>query len=91
MGKTKILEVSFIDQDPNKVQFVLDNLAEAYLQYSLDEKRLAVRQGIGFVDEQLPALHTRVDKLEGRVQEFRQEYNLLDPDKQSEILAEQKS
>ena len=90
LGKTKILEVSFVDHDPNKIQFVLDNLAESYLRYSLDEKRAAVKQGIGFVESQLPDLKARVDQLQGQVQKFRQQYNLLDPEKQSEILAEQR-
>gem|GEM_PF-2431964 len=54
LDKTKILEVSYVDSDPDKIQFVLDNLAEAYLRYSLEERRVEVRQGIDFVENQLP-------------------------------------
>ena len=89
LDKTKILEVSFVDNDPDKIQFVLDNLAEAYLRYSLEERRIEVRQGIDFVESQLPEVRERVDKLQDRVQKFRQRYNLLDPERQAEILAEQ--
>ncbi|MGB5632756.1 MAG: polysaccharide biosynthesis tyrosine autokinase [Waterburya sp.] len=89
LDKTKILEVSFVDNDPDKIQFVLDNLAEAYLRYSLEERRVEVKQGIDFVESQLPEVRERVDELQGKVQKFRQRYNLLDPEQQAEILAEQ--
>ena len=89
LDETKILEVSFTDGDPQKIQFVLDNLAEAYLSYSLEEKRMAVKQGIDFVDSQLPEVRERVDELQGKVQRFRQQYNLLDPEEQAGILAAQ--
>ena len=89
LDKTKILEVSFVDNDPDKIQFVLDNLAEAYLRYSLEERRVEVRQGIDFVENQLPEVRERVDELQDKVQKFRQRYNLLDPERQAEILAEQ--
>ncbi|MEL6496520.1 MAG: polysaccharide biosynthesis tyrosine autokinase [Cyanobacteria bacterium J06623_7] len=90
LGKTKIIEVSLVDRDPGKIQFILDSLAEAYLRYSLDERRVEVRQGIAFVESQLPEVRQRVDELQGKVQKFRQQYNLLDPDKQAEILAQQR-
>ncbi|MEL6930166.1 MAG: Wzz/FepE/Etk N-terminal domain-containing protein, partial [Cyanobacteria bacterium J06600_6] len=89
LDETKILEVSLTDNDPNKIQFVLDNLAEAYLRYSLEEKRMEIKQGIDFVESQLPEVRERVDDLQGQVQKFRQRYNLLDPEQQAEILASQ--
>lgn len=89
VDKTKILEVSYVDSDPDKIQFVLDNLSEAYLRYSLEERRVEVRQGIDFVESQLPEVRQRVDELQDKVQKFRQRYNLLDPEQQAEILAEQ--
>ena len=89
LDETKILEVSYVDPDPKKIQFVLDNLAEAYLRYSLEERRMDVRQGIDFVESQLPEVEARVDELQTKVQKFRQRYNLLDPEQQSKILAQQ--
>ena len=90
LDKTKILEISYIDGDPKKIQFVLDNLSEAYLRYSLDERRMNVKQGIDFVERQLPQVRARVDDLQGKVQKFRQQHNLLDPDQQAELLAQQR-
>ena len=46
---TNIVEVSYQDPDPAKVEMVLDLLAKSYLVYSLEERRSDVRQGIEFV------------------------------------------
>ena len=88
LDETKILEVSFVDGDPEKIKYVLDNLSEAYLIYSLEDKRAKIKQGIAFVESQLPDLRKRVDEMQGRLQKFRQKYNLLDPEKQSSLLAQ---
>ncbi|MGV2827708.1 GumC family protein [Myxosarcina sp. GI1(2024)] len=88
LNQTKILEVSYSDGDPEEIAFVLDNLAEAYLTYSVDEKKAQVKQGIDFVDEQLPGVRARVDELQAKLQRFRQQYNLLDPQGRAVFLAE---
>ena len=90
LDETKILEITFTDPDPNKIQFVLDKLAASYLSYSLDDKRAKAKQGIDFVESQLPEVTGRVDELQGQLQAFRQQYNLLDPEKQAQILAQQR-
>jgi polysaccharide biosynthesis transport protein len=88
LDETKILEVSYTDTDPQKIQFVLDNLSEAYLRYSLEERRVEIQQGIDFVKKQLPGVRARVDELQGELQKFRQNYNLLNPEEQASILAQ---
>ena len=87
IDETKIIEVSYIDTDPQKIQFILDNLSEAYLRYSLEERRVEVKQGLDFVESQLPEVRDRVDDLQGQVQKFRQKYNLINPEEQAAILA----
>jgi capsular exopolysaccharide synthesis family protein len=87
LEETKILEVRYRDTDPKKVQFVLHQVARGYLRYSLRERQTNLRQGIQFVDSQLPQLRARVDKLQGELQAFRQQNNLLDPESQAEQLA----
>jgi capsular exopolysaccharide synthesis family protein len=91
LDETKILEVSFVDSDREKIQYVLNNLSQSYLAYSLAEKRAKVKQGIEFVESQLPERTGRVDELQGQVQKFRQKYNLLDPEKQASLLAQKQA
>ncbi len=88
---TKILQISYIDPDPEKIQFVIDSLAEAYLAYSLDERRAGVNQSIEFVKKQLPSVQNKVDELQEKLQTFRQQYNFLDPGAQSTLLAQKQA
>ncbi|MDJ0576450.1 MAG: polysaccharide biosynthesis tyrosine autokinase, partial [Xenococcaceae cyanobacterium MO_234.B1] len=88
VDETKILNVSYTNTDPEQIEFVIDNLAQAYLTYSLEERRAAVNQGIEFVSEQLPRIRGRVDELQEQLQTFRQRYNLLDPEKRASLLSE---
>ncbi|MGB3204897.1 MAG: polysaccharide biosynthesis tyrosine autokinase [Crinalium sp.] len=87
LQETKILEVSYRDPDPKKVKFVLEQVAEGYLRYSLDEQQSSVIQGTRFVEGQLPVLRQRVDKLQTQLQVFRQQNNLLDPQTQAQDMS----
>ncbi|MEO1210823.1 MAG: polysaccharide biosynthesis tyrosine autokinase [Cyanobacteria bacterium J06638_20] len=77
---TKVLAVSYEGQDPERIQTVLDALSQSFLDYSFEQRQVNLRQGISFVDEQLPELRERVDTLQSRLERFRQEYSLLDPE-----------
>lgn len=88
---TDILEVVYRDPNPEKVQFVLDQVSNAYLKYSLEERQTDIRQGIEFVESQLPQLQERVEILQGRLQNFRQKYDMIDAVGQGEQLSSQSS
>lgn len=77
---TKVLAVSYTGQNPERVHTVLEALSQSFLDYSFEQRQLSLRQGIVFVDEQLPELRERVDSLQSRLERFRQEYSLLDPE-----------
>jgi uncharacterized protein involved in exopolysaccharide biosynthesis/Mrp family chromosome partitioning ATPase len=87
--RTNIVEVSYQDRNPEKVELLLDLLAKAYLVYSLEDRRTDVRQGIQFVDEQLPKLRKQVETLQNQLQKFRQQHDLINPTTQGEQLAAQ--
>ncbi|HEY9644438.1 MAG TPA: polysaccharide biosynthesis tyrosine autokinase [Coleofasciculaceae cyanobacterium] len=90
--KTKgrdILSVSFSSKDPQFLKDVLNILSQQYLQYSLEERQKDVRQGIAFVEDQLPMLEARVANQQEKLQRFRQQYNLIDPELQAQHLSEQ--
>ncbi|HBK64088.1 MAG TPA: protein tyrosine kinase, partial [Cyanobacteria bacterium UBA11166] len=87
LGTTKIIEGRYRDTDRTKVRRILHEVARGYLRYSLTERQMNLKQGIGFVEGQLPLLRDRVDKLQGQLQSFRQQNNLLDPEIQSQQLS----
>ena len=84
-----ILAVSYQDGDSQKVSAILKLVSEAYLQYSLEERLADVRQGIDFVNAQLPQLQQRVETIQDRLQTFRQQYNLIDPESTGKQLSDQ--
>ena len=87
--KTNIVEVGYQDPNPAKVEFVLDLLAKAYLVYSLEDRRTDVREGVEFVEGQLPKLRQQVKTLQDQLQNFRQKYDLINPATQGQQLAAQ--
>ncbi len=85
---TKILVVSYKDENPKRVEAVLNQLVETYLKYSVEERLASLRQGINFIEEQLPELQEKVDTLQGDLQRLRQNYNLMDPNLADRLLSE---
>ncbi|WP_445637566.1 non-specific protein-tyrosine kinase [Nostoc sp. DSM 114161] len=86
-GETKIIEVRYRSHDAKQVKIVLDQIAEDYLDYSRERRQTKLRQGIQFVEKQLPSIQNRVDQLQKELQTFRQKYDFVDPDIQSEQVA----
>ncbi|NDJ15871.1 GumC family protein [Myxacorys almedinensis] len=74
---TKLIAVKYKDEDPDRVKFVLDQLAAGYLTYSQQERQSNLRQGITFVDDQIESTRKRVDTLQRQIQTFRQRNNLI--------------
>lgn len=86
---TKVLEIVYENAEPEKIKLVLDNLARHYLKYSSQERKTEINQGLDFVNAQLPVLQERVNSLQKQMQQFRQQYNFLDPDKEATRLSQQ--
>jgi polysaccharide biosynthesis transport protein len=87
VGATKILDVSYLDSKPERIQYVLSAIAEGYVEYSQKQQQNSLGKGIEFVEEQLPKLQIRVDKLQEQLQLFRQYYNLIEPQSQGQYLS----
>jgi capsular exopolysaccharide synthesis family protein len=86
---TKIIEVSYLNADPQQIQFVLEKLVESYLKYSLDERQSGFIQGIKFIEAQLPQLKQQVSQLQQQLLNLQQTYNLIRADQAIGSLSEQ--
>jgi len=89
LEETKILEVRYQSENPAEVEAVLQQLAEDFLQYSKEERQTNLRQGINFIEDQLPSLRNRVDQLQRDLQVFRQQNNFVEPGTQTAQIAGQ--
>jgi len=88
VGQTKVIEINYKSDNPQKIKLVLDQIARYYLNYSLDKRQTKLRQGIQFVDQQLPSVKNQVQRLQQEVQTLRQKYNFVTPETQAQIATE---
>lgn len=91
LGETKIIEVRYRGENPEKVYNVSKKISDDYLNYSLEKKQTKLRQGIKFIERELPASQQRVDAIQKDLQYFRQQNNFVDPDAQAQQIASQLS
>lgn len=80
---TKIMQVDYTDKDIEKIQFVLDIVANYYLEYSLEERMISLRNAINFIEKQIPIIQNQVDTIQDEFQAFREKYNIFDPNRQT--------
>ena len=87
--ESTIVQVLFRDENPEVVQFVLDRLAQSYLDYSLEIRQADIKRGIDFVEQKLPDLRNKVNNLQNQLQTLRRQNNLIDPTSKASQLSEQ--
>ncbi len=91
LQNTKILEIRFRGTDAAQIKFVLDQLAQGYLDYSLQTRQTSLSQGIQFVEEQIPLMQARVNRLQATLQDLRQRYSFTSLETKAQELESQLS
>ena len=74
-----VLNVSLRWPDPTKGLVILRQLAKDYTAFSLTQRQAAMNSGVQFLDEQAPAIESRVQKLSLEMLKFRERNNFVDP------------
>ena len=87
--QSKIIAVSYYGLDPELVQLVLEETAQKYLRYSLDERKTRIGKGVEFIEEQLPELRERVANLQAELQKLQEQHELINPGTKGEALLDQ--
>ncbi len=85
--KPNILHVKYTDEDPELVKQSVHLLAQAYLDYSLQERQQDINDGVKFVKAQLPAIETQVQLWQKRLQTIRSSNNMIDPESRGTQLS----
>jgi uncharacterized protein involved in exopolysaccharide biosynthesis len=84
-----ILEVQYANRDKKLVQDVLKEVADAYLKYSLAERRGDVELAISFVNQQIQPLKKRVENKQEELRILRQKYDFLEPAQKNQEVSSQ--
>ncbi|BAZ07668.1 capsular exopolysaccharide family protein [Calothrix sp. NIES-3974] len=87
--ESRVIEVRYRHANPRKIEEVLGRVADAYRKYSSEQQQSNLRQGIKFVDQQIPQVRLRVNTLQAQLQSFQQRYGVFNPDLQGEQLIKQ--
>lgn len=91
-GQTKaniqspVFEISFQDDDPVKVQKVLQALQKVYQKYNIDQQKERLNKGLSFISDRLPKVKQQMNQAQKKLEQFRKKNNLLDPEVQGRIL-----
>jgi capsular exopolysaccharide synthesis family protein len=84
--QSRVVEVRYRESDPKKIEYVLDRVSEAYQNYSKEQQQTNLRQGIKFVEQQIPKMRLRVNTLQGQMQVFQQKHSMFNPELQGQQL-----
>ncbi len=88
-SKQNILEVQYKHPNQKLVSDVLALLSQAYLDYSLKESQQDVEQAIGFVEEQIKPLTSKVQREQYALQSLRQGTDLIEPAQKAQEVSTQ--
>lgn len=84
---TKILQIDYTSHDPERSQKILQAMQEVYLDYNLEQQQVRLKEGLAFIDEQLPEARQSLYQSEKALERFRKSENLVNPEDQAaEIL-----
>jgi len=77
-GDSKIIGVSYRDADPDVVEFVMEELARGFVNYSVQDRQADLRRGLEFLDEQLDEKWQEVAAIESELSDFQKQHDLVD-------------
>ncbi|MBW4631879.1 MAG: polysaccharide biosynthesis tyrosine autokinase [Iphinoe sp. HA4291-MV1] len=83
---SRVIEIRYRESDPQKILYVLEQVSQAYQSYSKEQQQTNLRQGIKFVEQQIPKMQLRVSTLQGQMQVFQKKYSMFDPELQEKQL-----
>ncbi|MFQ6537981.1 MULTISPECIES: polysaccharide biosynthesis tyrosine autokinase [Aphanothece] len=81
-----VLAVSSRGGDVAMVRKALELSEASFLEWSLDQRRQKLTEGVKFLDEQAPLLQARSNKLQEELQKFRTRHNVLAPEEEAQAV-----
>ncbi|MEM9450921.1 MAG: hypothetical protein AAGA75_20645 [Cyanobacteria bacterium P01_E01_bin.6] len=85
--ETRILEVEFSGTDSAQVKDIIESLSEVYLNFSLEERRRSINEGIEFINQQLPNINERIGVLRDGIIEIQSQYLVADPNSELNAIS----
>ena len=83
---TNILQAVYTDNSPTQTKRVLETIQEVYLEYNLEQQEKRLRDGLTFIDNQIPQARNDLIEVEAALTKLSQEYNLISPEEEAIAL-----
>jgi capsular exopolysaccharide synthesis family protein len=81
---SSVVELTFTGSNKDKDEVVLQKIMEAYVQLGVDEKKKVQQNTLSFINERLSVLSGELGSVEGQLESFKRENNVIDITGQSE-------
>ena len=86
--QTKIIQTIYYDESPVRSQQVLEAIQDVYLEYNLEQQKKRLKDGLTFIEKQIPKAQQELNKAEASLTELSKEYNVVDPEQEAIALKE---
>lgn len=83
---TKIVEASYVSNDPLKTQKILQTIYQVYQAYNREQQEQRLKKGLQFINDQIPGVRKQVEDSENQLKTFRASQNLIDPEQQAATI-----
>ncbi|HEY9880071.1 MAG TPA: polysaccharide biosynthesis tyrosine autokinase [Leptolyngbyaceae cyanobacterium] len=87
-AESKVLRVTYSDSDSEEIEFVMEQVAQGFIDYSVQDRQADLRRGLDFLDKQLDEKRQEVTSIETELRDFQKQYNLVDVEATSTSVTE---
>lgn len=88
---SKLLSISYNGSDPDAIEFILEQLAQGFIQYSVQDRQADLRRGLEFLDQQLTEKSQEVTTIESNLSDLQKQHDLVDINTVSASVTERMS
>lgn len=85
-----VMNVSLNWKNPEQGRLILENLAKAFVQFSLLQRQSGIDAGMKWLDTQAPSILSNVNKYESKLRKFREENLVIDPTSNANAIISQR-
>lgn len=86
---SSVLDISLKWKNPKEGEQILHTLKNDYLDFSTNQRREKLAEGINFLNEQAPALQSRLSAIQAQLSDFRIRNRFLDPSTEGDAVVKQ--
>jgi polysaccharide biosynthesis transport protein len=84
--ETKIIQIQYLNYDSVNSRRILEAIKEVYLEYNLEQQEKRLRDGLAFIEKQIPEARKELIAVEDKLTQLRRENNLVSPQRESEAI-----